>query len=151
MMQMLLWMTIAFCWMTVGLACRCLQPTPAVTDYCQKDIVFRGRPVAVYGTNAPSRIYTFEVDEIFWSKRSFAGRTRLNVTTSNNSCGEHFGLNIPFVIAATELNGQLSTSLCSGNKQWNSLDINLQRLPQTSYEQLCTSINNFNQAVAQRS
>ncbi|PVD34992.1 hypothetical protein C0Q70_06273 [Pomacea canaliculata] len=43
---MLLWMTVALSWMTVGLACRCLQPTDE--GYCKNDIVFRGIAVAEY-------------------------------------------------------------------------------------------------------
>ncbi|XP_025088698.1 uncharacterized protein LOC112560839 isoform X1 [Pomacea canaliculata] len=113
---MLLWMTIAFCWMTVGLACDCMPHRE--DNYCNSDVVFRGEAVAEHlgETSEPYpweiRIYTVNVEEIFWSNSSFVGMTTFNLTTQRSSamCGVRFSLNTAYVIAASERNGQLVDS-----------------------------------------
>ncbi|PVD34993.1 hypothetical protein C0Q70_06274 [Pomacea canaliculata] len=105
--QMLLWMTIAFCWMTVGLACDCMPHRE--DNYCNSDVVFRGEAVAEHlgETSEPYpweiRIYTVNVEEIFWSNSSFVGMTTFNLTTQRSSamCGVRFSLNTAYVIADT--------------------------------------------------
>ncbi|XP_025088703.1 uncharacterized protein LOC112560839 isoform X2 [Pomacea canaliculata] len=105
---MLLWMTIAFCWMTVGLACDCMPHRE--DNYCNSDVVFRGEAVAEHlgETSEPYpweiRIYTVNVEEIFWPAKG---------------------------------TDSLWTHLCAGNTDWNSLDTKQKRFFTRRLRNLC--------------
>ncbi|XP_025088681.1 uncharacterized protein LOC112560830 [Pomacea canaliculata] len=140
---MLLWMTVALSWMTVGLACRCLQPTDE--GYCKNDIVFRGIAVAEYQeeTEEPYpreiRIYTVMSRKSSGQTAVWLELTTFNVTTARSSatCGAYFELNTPYVIVANEENGQVSTNSCAGNTEWKSLDTTQKRFFRRRLRKLC--------------
>ncbi|XP_025087072.1 uncharacterized protein LOC112559836 [Pomacea canaliculata] len=140
---MLLWMTIAFCWMTVGLACSCGRQGDRA--YCRYDVVFRGRPVAEHMVETGPfdfngvRTYTVEVDEIFRSKNRSVGLTTVNVTTPNNDgmCGVVFTLNTAYVIVANNGFNGLETYLCDGSRGWNSLSDQRKTFLSTTMRDVC--------------
>ncbi|XP_025088486.1 uncharacterized protein LOC112560685 [Pomacea canaliculata] len=137
------------CWMTVSLACSCKKHRGR--HYCMEDVVFLGKAVAEYQENSESwnetegydpwgmRIYTFEVDTIFWSKGSTDAMTTVNITTEIDSglCGEEFDLNTDYVIAASDESGKLTTHLCSGNRNWDELKERRKKFFTSGLTKLC--------------
>ncbi|XP_025087073.1 uncharacterized protein LOC112559837 [Pomacea canaliculata] len=141
MVQMLLWMTIAFCCMTVGSACRCAIRRDE--NYCRNDIVFQGRLVARHLEDAHitgNWTFVFEVDRIFWTNNNFAGR-RLVLTTPNSTalCGVNFEVNLLYLVAANQRDGQLYTISCLGNVAWKYLDKNWKMFFSNRLQKLCAS------------
>ncbi|XP_025087074.1 uncharacterized protein LOC112559838 [Pomacea canaliculata] len=141
MVQLLLWMTIAFCWMTEGLRCNCVRKSNV--GYCYNDVVFQGRLVARHLEDAHitgNWKFDFEVDRIFWTNNNFAGR-RLVLTTPNSTalCGVNFEVNLLYLVAANQRDGQLYTISCLGNVAWKYLDKNRKMFFTNQLQKLCAS------------